>query len=161
MFSLQVTMFIICSHISFLVSVSVSSCPVYLYVLFSLQSLFSFFSKRRNSSLKEEKHVRAQGNPQTSLLLLLYLIHSLSILYIHCFCFPLLLSSCACVRGGVLPLRGFLCFWPIVPPLFSSSSLMGPSSLLTAPKFCQQTLTFAFPLCLSVFPQITSLVPSL
>lgn len=146
MFSLQVTMFIICSHISFLVSVSVSSCPVYLYVLFSLQSLFSFFSKRRNSSLKEEKHVRAQGNPQTSLLLLLlYLIHSLSILYIHCFCFPLLLSSCACVRGGVLPLRGFLCFWPIVPPPFLLLLLDGSLKFTD----CTQILLADFNLCIS------------
>lgn len=139
MFSLQVTMFIICSHISFLVSVSVSSCLCLFVCSVLAVASFLFFSKRRNSSLKEEKHVRAQGNPQTSLLLL-YLINSLSTLYIHCFCFPLLLSSFACafvcVWGGVLPLRGFLCFWPIVPPLSSSSSLMGPSSLRTAPKFC-------------------------
>lgn len=109
-------------------------------------SLFSlFFSKRRNSSLKEEKHVRAQGNPQTSLLLLLYLIHSLSILYIHCFCFPLLLSSCACVRGGVLPLRGFLCFWPIVPPPFLLLLLDGSLKFTD----CTQILLADFNLCIS------------
>lgn len=146
MFSLQVTMFIICSHISFLVSVSVSSCLVYLYVLFSLQSLFSFFSKRRNSSLKEEKHVRAQGNPQTSLLLLLYLIHSLSILYIHCFCFPLLLSSCACVRaGGSITSPWLLVFLAHSPPPFLLLLLDGSLKFTD----CTQILLADFNLCIS------------
>lgn len=161
MFSLQVTMFIICSHISFLVSVSVSSCLCLFVCSVLAVASFLFFSKRRNSSLKEEKHVRAQGNPQTSLLLL-YLINSLSTLYIHCFCFPLLLSSFACARvcvGGSITSPWLLVFLAHSPPPFLLLLLDGSLKFTD----CTQILLadFAFPLCRSVFPQITSLVPSL
>lgn len=101
-------------------------------------SLFSlFFFQTQEFVFKRRK--TCQGSRKSTNLSSSSLFNSFSFHFVHSL---LLLSTvvvqlCVCVWGGVLPLRGFLCFWPIVPPPPSSfSSLMGPSSLLTAPKFC-------------------------
>lgn len=107
MFSLQVIMFIICSHIRFF-SQTWAFHYVLLICLFSSRcSLFFSFQQRYifipgNWSLKN-KCVRARDKSQNlasvfRLAELLFYLNAFSLtLHIHCFCFPLLSCSFACV----------------------------------------------------------------
>lgn len=148
MFSLQVTMFIICSHISFLVNRErfIMSCLFVCSLLgVALSSFFStaFYLHTRNRSLKDKnKCVRARRKI-TNLTSVVFVSlnffsiwrHSLS----HC-TFTAFASHCCraalSIRGVKFLLCGLWCFWPV-----ATASLPDVS-----PEFsdCTQTLLAPF-----------------
>lgn len=126
MFSLQVTMFIFCSHISFSQTWAFMSCLLVCFLL-NVAFFFSFFWQQFifipwNWSSKGRKYVRACETSQnlTSVLcvseVLFYLNAFFLTLHIHCFASYCCCAASCSVLGLKFFLRGLLCFWPIATP---------------------------------------------